>query len=265
MLSLASSVADLAVEKIEFFILALMRIATIVFLLPAFSMTSVPITVKAAISFLLTILVFPQMPLVSFTMVNSPIFFFMLVIEQVFIGIVIGFAASFLLHFITMGGEWIARDIGLMQGAMNPFTEFQSNLYSIILTIILVVIFFASGGHHFFIRVLFESFQYIPIGNFVWDTRSFAAILIILSASSFVVAFQFAAPVMAALFLCTVSLGLMNRVMPQLQVWMLGIPLKVFLGTLVLIYSLPLMVQIFNANFEQLQRALFAILRAGRG
>jgi flagellar biosynthetic protein FliR len=265
MLSLASSVADLAVEKIEFFILALMRIATIVFLLPAFSMTSVPITVKAAISFLLTILVFPQMPLVSFTMANSPIFFFMLVIEQVFIGILIGFAASFLLHFITMGGEWIARDIGLMQGAMNPFTEFQSNLYSIVLTIILVVIFFASGGHHFFIRVLFESFQYIPIGNFVWDTRSFTAILILLSASSFVVAFQFAAPVLAAIFLCTVSLGLMNRVMPQLQVWMLGIPLKVFLGTLVLIYSLPLMVQIFNANFEQLQRALFAILRAGRG
>jgi len=53
--------------------------------------------------------------------------------------------------------------------------------------------------------------------------------------------------------------------MPQLQVWILGIPLKVFLGTLVLIYSLPLMVQIFNANFEQLQRALFAILRAGGG
>jgi flagellar biosynthetic protein FliR len=265
MLSLASSVADLAVEKIELFILALMRIATIIFLLPAFSMNTVPITIKAAISLLLTILVFPQMPLVSFTIANSPIFFFMIVLEQVFIGIMIGFAASFLLHFIAMGGEWIARDIGLMQGSMNPFTEFQSDLYSIILTVILVVIFFASGGHYFFIRVLFESFQYIPMGNFVWDTRSFAAILILLSASSFVVAFQFAAPVLAAIFLCTVSLGLMNRVMPQLQVWMLGIPLKVFLGSLVLIYSLPLMVQIFNMNFEQLQRALFAILRAGRG
>jgi flagellar biosynthetic protein FliR len=265
MLSLASSVADLAVEKIELFILALMRIATIIFLLPAFSLNTVPVTIKAAISLLLTILVFPQMPLVSFTIANSPIFFFMIVLEQVFIGIMIGFVASFLLYFISMGGEWIARDIGLMQGSMNPFTEFQSDLFSIILTIILVVIFFASGGHHFFIRVLFESFQYIPMGNFVWDTRSFAAILILLSASSFVVAFQFAAPVLAAIFLCTVSLGLMNRVMPQLQVWMLGIPLKVFLGTLVLIYSLPLMVQIFNVNFEQLQRAMFAILRAGQG
>jgi len=146
---------------------------------------------------------------------------------------------------------------------MNPFTEFQSDIFSILLTILLIVLFLASGGHHFFIRVLFESFQYIPIGNFVWDTRSFAAILILLSASSFVVAFQFAAPVMGALFLCTVSLGLMNRVMPQLQVWILGIPVKVFMGVIVLIYSMPLMVQIFNANFEQLQRALFAILRAG--
>jgi len=264
MLSLASSLTDLAVEKIELFILALIRIGTIIFLLPAFSQNSVPTTVKAAISLLLAILVFPQMPLIGFTIANSPVFFFMIVLEQVFIGLIIGFAASFLWYFIAMGGEWIARDIGLMQGTMNPFTEFQSDIFSIILTIILIVLFLASGGHYFFIRVLFESFQYIPIGNFVWDTRNFATILILLSASSFVVAFQFAAPVMGALFLCTVSLGLMNRVMPQLQVWILGIPVKVFMGVIVLIYSMPLMVQVFNANFEQLQRALFAILRAGR-
>jgi len=265
MLSLASSLTDLAVEKIELFILALMRIATIVFLLPMFSQNSVPATVKAAISLLLTILVYPQMPLVGFAIANSPVFFFMIVLEQVFIGIMIGFAASFLWYFIVMGGEWIARDIGLMQGTMNPFTEFQSDIFSIILTILLIVLFLASGGHYFFIRVLFESFQYIPIGNFVWDTRNFASILILLSCSSFVVAFQFAAPVMGSIFLCTVSLGLMNRVMPQLQVWILGIPVKVFIGVIVLIYSMPLMVQIFNANFEQLQRALFAILRVGRG
>ncbi|MDR0515563.1 MAG: flagellar biosynthetic protein FliR [Fibromonadaceae bacterium] len=265
MLSLASSVADLAVEKIELFILAIIRIATIIFLLPAFSLNMIPATVKAAVSFLLAILVFPQMPLVSFDIANSPVFFFMIVLEQIFIGIVIGFTASFLLHFIMMGGEWVARDIGLMQGSMNPLTEFQSDLFSIMFSIILIVIFFASGSHYFFIRVLFESFQYIPMGNFVWDTRSFATILILLSASSFVVAFQFAAPIMATIFLCTVALGLMNRVMPQMQIWMIGIPLKVFFGTLVIIYTLPTMVNIFNANFESLQRALFAILRAGKG
>ncbi len=263
MLSLASSVADLAVEKIELFILALIRISVIIFLLPVFNQNPIPTTVKMAISFLLAFLVFPQMPLISFTIANSPVFFFMIVLEQIFIGLVIGFTTSFLLYFVTMGGEYIARDIGLMQGTMNPFVEFQSNLYSIILTVILVVIFFASGGHYFFIRVLFESFQYIPMGNFIWDTRSFAAILLLLSASSFVVAFQFAAPIMGAIFLCTVTLGLMNRVMPQMQVWLLGIPLKIFLGTIVIIYSMPFMVQLFNANFEQLQRALFAILRAG--
>lgn len=189
----------------------------------------------------------------------------MIVLEQIFIGLVIGFTASFLLHFTIMAGEWIARDMGLMQGTMNPFIEFQSNIFSIFLPMLLMVIFLVSGGHYFFLRVLFESFQYIPMGNFVWDTRSFAAILILLSASSFVVAFQFAAPVMGAIFLCTVTLGLMNRVMPQLQVWLLGLPLKVFIGSFVIIYTMPLMVQLFNANFEQLQRALYAVLKAGGG
>jgi len=263
MLSLASSVADLAVEKIELFILALVRVSTIIFLLPAFTMNSVPSTIKAAVSVLLTILVYQQMPLVSFAIANSPTFFFMIVLEQIFIGLIIGFTTGYLLYFVIMAGEFIARDIGLMQGSTNPFIEFQSNFYSILFPILMIVIFFASGGHFFFIRVLFESFQYIPMGNFVWDTRSFAEILILLSASSFVVSFQFAAPVMAIIFLCTVALGLMNRVMPQMQVWILGIPLKVIFGTLVIIYTLPTMVQLFNAHFESLQRALFAILRAG--
>jgi len=265
MLSLASSVADLAVEKIELFILALVRISTIIFLLPAFTMNTVPTTIKAALSLMLTILVFPQMPLASFTIANSPAFFFMIVLEQVFIGLIIGFVTSFLLHFVIMAGEWIARDMGLFQGTMNPFIEFQSNLFSIFLPMLLIVIFFASGGHYFFIRVLFESFQYIPMGNFVWDMRSFTEILILLSAGSFVIAFQFSAPVLGTIFLVTVSLGLMNRVMPQLQVMMLGIPLKVFFGSLVLIYTMPMMVQLFHANFESLQRALFAVLRAGGG
>lgn len=265
MLSLASSVTDLAVEKIELFILALVRISVIIFLLPAFTMNMVPSTVKAGLSLMLAILVFPQMPLISFTIANSPVFFFMIVLEQVFIGIIIGFAASFLINFVTMGGEYIARDLGLMQGTMNPFTEFQSNIFSILLTIIMVVIFFASGGHYFFIRVLFESFQYIPMGNFVWDTRSFAEILILLSASAFVVAFQFSAPILGTVLLITITLGLMNRVMPQLQVMMLGIPIKVFAGLMVLMFTMPTMVQLFHANFESLQRALFAILRAGGG
>jgi len=264
MLALASSITDLAIEKIELYILALVRVSTIIFLLPAFNVgNAVPAVVKAALSFMLAFLVFPQMPLVSFNIANSPVFFFMIVLEQVFIGLVIGFATSFLLYFAVMGGEFIARDIGLMQGTMNPFVEFQSNIYSILLPMLLLVIFLASGSHFFFIRVLFESFQYIPMGHFVWDTRNFALILIMLSASSFVVAFQFASPVIGGLFLCSVSLGLMNRVMPQMQVFILGIPIKVFVGTLILIYSLPLLVQLFKANFEQLQRALLAILRAG--
>ena len=265
MLSVVSSVADLAVEKIELFILVLVRISTIIFLLPVFNFTAVPSTIKAAISFLLAFLVFPQLPLVGFAIANSPVFFFMIVLEQIFIGLIIGFATSFLLYFAVMGGEFIARDMGLMQGTMNPFVEFQSNIFSIFLPLILMVIFLATGGHYFFIRVLFESFQYIPMGNFVWDTRSFAAILILLSASSFVVAFQFAAPILGSLLLCTVTLGLMNRVMPQLQVWLLGLPLKIFVGSFVIIYTMPLMAQLFNANFEQLQRALYAILRAGGG
>lgn len=263
MLSLLSFATELAVEKIELFMLGLVRISFIVFLLPVFNLKEVPTSVKAALSLALAFMVYPQMPAMGFAIADSTVFFMLLVLEQAFIGIMIGFAASFLLHFVSMGGSLMARDIGITQGGADPITDEPSDSLSSLLLIIFVVIFLASGGHYFFIRILFESFQYIPIGHLAWDTRSFAGVFTLLSASSLVLAFKLAAPVMAILFIITVVLGLMNRIMPQLDVWILGIPLKVAVGCLTVYYSFPLMEKLFDANFEMVQRALLVLLKAG--
>lgn len=266
MLSLLAMATELAVDKIELFMLALVRISFIVFLLPAFSLKEIPTSVKAVLSLSLAILAFPQMPPMGFTVMDSTVFFMMLVLEQAFIGIMIGFAASFLIYFVLMAGNLMTSDIGIpAQGEMNPITDDTGDALGSFFLIIFMVIFLASGGHYFFIRVIFESFQYIPIGHLVWDTRSFAAVFTLLSASSFVLALKMVAPVMGTLFVASVSLGLMNRIMPQLNVWILGVPIKVGLGLLVIYYSFPLMEKIFDANFEQLQRALFFLLKAGGG
>lgn len=265
MLSLLAMATDLAVDKIELFLLALVRISFIIYLLPAFSLREVPASVKGALSLTLAFLAFPQMPNVGFVIADSTVFFMMLVLEQCMIGAMIGFASSFLLYFVSMGGSFIARDMGIMQGGADPLTDEPSDTISSLLTLIFMIIFLEAGGHYSFIRVLFDSFQYIPIGHLVWDTRSFAAVFTLLSASSFVLALKMVAPVMGTLFIASVSLGLMNRIMPQLNVWILGVPIKVGLGLLVIYYSFPLMEKIFDANFEQLQRALFFLLKAGGG
>lgn len=265
MLSLLAMATDLAVEKIELFLLALVRISFIIYLLPAFSLREVPGSVKGALSLTLAFLAFPQMPTSGFVIADSTVFFMMLVLEQCMIGAMIGFASSFLLYFVSMGGSFIARDMGIMQGGADPLTDEPSDTISSLLTLIFMIIFLEAGGHYSFIRVLFDSFQYIPIGHLVWDTRSFAGVMTLLSASSLVLAFKLAAPVMGVIFIVTVVLGLMNRVMPQLDVWILGIPLKIGLGVLVIIYSFPLMKKLFDSNLEMVQRALLVLLKAGGG
>jgi flagellar biosynthetic protein FliR len=225
MLTLASAMTDLAVEKLELFMLALVRVSFIVFLIPAFSHTNVPTMVKAALSFAITLLAFPLMPAVPFEIGNRPIFFLLIVLEQAVVGMVIGFSAAFVTYFISYAGEFMSRDIGIMQGGQNILTQEQVSPFTALLLPIFLVIFLASGAHLFFFQVIFESFQYIPMGHFAFDTRSFAGVFTILFASALVAGFKMAAPVIAVVFLCTVALGLMNRVMPQMQVWILGIPL----------------------------------------
>jgi flagellar biosynthetic protein FliR len=264
MLSLLSFATDLAVEKIELFMLVLVRISFIIFILPVFNHTTVPTSVKAILSLTLAFLVFPQIPNVGFVIADSTMFFMMLVLEQVFIGMLIGFTGAFLWYFLTIGGYFIARDLGLMaQGGMNPLTNEPGDYVSALLIPIFIVVFLASGQHYFFIRVLFESFQYIPMGHLGWDTLGFAAVITLLSASAFVVALKMAAPVMVVSILTTVVLGLMNRVMPRMSVWILGIPIKVTAGLIVLITTLPMINQLFESNFEQVQRALLTLLKMG--
>lgn len=263
MLSLLSVATELAVEKIEIFMLVLVRISFIIFLIPAFNLKEIPTSVKAILSLVLGLLVYPQLPHVGFVIADSTVFFFLLVLEQALVGILIGFTSSFLWFFVVMGGSHMARDIGITQGGMDPITEEHSDYVSSLLLIIFFVIFLASGAHYFFIRILFESFQYIPIGHLAWDMRSFAGALTLLSASAFVMSFKLAAPVMGTLLVVTVVLGLMNRVMQQFQAWILGVPIKVVLGVVVIIYAFPLMEKLFDANFEMLQRALLFLLKQG--
>ncbi|HSQ41533.1 MAG TPA: flagellar biosynthetic protein FliR, partial [Fibrobacteraceae bacterium] len=177
---------------------------------------------------------------------------------------IIGFTATYLFHFVVVGGHLISRDIGIsMGGATDPIQDESGDEMGVFLLLIFSAAFLVKGYHLYFIRVILESFQYIPMGHFGWDMRSVAQILALMSASALLSGIKLAAPIILALLTTTLGMALMARVMPQMNVWIVSVPIKVILGVFIIWQTFPLMTRFFDANFQQVQEAIAFFLRTG--
>lgn len=265
MLNLIATNLQMTVENVEFFALTLVRVSTLIFILPFFSIGSVvPVIAKIGLSFFISLAVFPMLPPAGFVVQSSPIFFFTLVIEQVMIGVMIGVAAAYLFHFVVMGGHYIARDIGVSMGSVSdPIQDETADEFGVLIMLVLSTVFLAKGLHLYFIKVIMDSFQYIPIGNFNWDMSNAVKVLGLLSATAMVMGIKLAAPVMIVMFLTSLGMALMSRIMPTMNVWIIAVPIKVILGVLVVWECFPLMSMLFESNFQQVLEAISYLLRHG--
>jgi flagellar biosynthetic protein FliR len=265
MLSMLATNLDLSVESIELFSLVLVRVSVLVFILPFLSITGViPTTVKAGLSFFLALAAFPLLPPAGFVIQNSPIFFFILVLEQVMIGLMIGFTATYLFHFVVIGGHIISRDIGIsMGGTMDPIQDESGDEIGVLLVLVFSIAFLVKGFHYYFIQVVIESFQYIPIGHFNWEMLPIARTVCLMSGLALVTGVKLAAPVMIALLMMSLGMALMSRVMPEMNVWVVAVPLKIVVGIFIMWQSFPLMSMLFDSNFRQVQEAIAYLLKSG--
>ena len=167
-------------------------------------------------------------------------------------------------HFVVIGSEFITRDIGLSPGSISdPIRDEAADEFGVLILLVISIIFLTRGFHHYFIMVIMESFQYIPIGHFNWEFLSVARVLCLMSGAALITGVKLAAPVMIIMLLTTLGMGLMSRIMPAMNVWIVAQPLKIGLGVLIVWETFPLMTMLFDENFRQVQEGISYLLRHG--
>jgi flagellar biosynthetic protein FliR len=264
MLELTQTITELSTAKLEMFFLVLVRLSFMVFLFPFLGNQTVSARVKIGIVFFLALIFWPSVPETYIRPVASSGIFFFLVFKEALIGMILGFGSMFLTYFINMGGYMIGRDMGFMQAqTMDVLTGDMSDNVSNFLVIIFTMIFLITGGHHFFVHLMGQSFTLVPLAGFDYKSQSIAHILLLLSSNAFILGLKLASPVLVTLLLTQVGLAFVARVMPQMNIWILSIPLKIGLGVLVLVATLPLMYELFESAFHELQYVLLGMLKSG--
>jgi len=250
----------LPINEFQTFLVCLARVAGFVAAIPIILASQTPAQVKAGLVFMITLVLFPVMepsiPPVSF----QPVTFILLMVSEVLIGSMIGLIARMIFTAVEYGGTVIGYQMGFAAAnVFDPQNQRQISLISQFQNIFAILIFLAVDGHHVFLQVAAESYKLLPPGAFNISGEAIPYLLK-LSSRIFFLGIQFSAPILAVLLLSGLILGILARVFPQLNVFLLSFPLNIGISFTVIGLTLPLVTTLLRREFDNLGERFLTVL-----
>ena len=212
------------------FLLTFIRISLVVFMLPLFGAENIPNTVKGAICMVFSLAVFPHLSFTGAMMPAATWQIAIMLISELILGFTMGMVVRFTFAGIQSGGELLAMQMGFsMATVADPSTGGQQTVLGQLLYMVAMLSFLALYGHLFLFKSLADTFQYIPPGGLTL-TPFFVSEVLALSAQIFILALKIAGPLVAVLFFIELTLAMMARAAPQMNLLIIGFPLKIGVG-----------------------------------
>ncbi|WP_026689886.1 flagellar biosynthetic protein FliR [Alteribacter aurantiacus] len=225
------------IDLLEWFpayLLVLVRMSAFVITLPLFSYQNVPSMYKVGFSFFMAWIVFFAY---EWPVIEIDALFFTLIIKEALVGLTIGFVASLVLYAIQVAGGFIDIKMGFMiANVIDPQTGAQSPMTGGYLYTFALLFMLATNAHHLLIDGVFYSYQFVPLDQPTLPLGDKGVVMHVVTSMNtmFMLAFQMAMPIVGSLFLVDVALGMVSRTVPQVNVFVVGLPLKIIAGFLML-------------------------------
>lgn len=244
----------------EILLLVLVRISCFVFVAPFYGLGNVPVRVKIGLSVVIAILVsgFADQSAITYTGVIG---YAVIVLREGITGLLIGLVANICNSIILFAGNIIDMDVGLaMAQEFDPMMKTQvtitGNLYQYFVLLLMLV----TNMHHYILQALIDSYQVIPVNGQVFDWAVIADSWIQFMGDMFVIAFRIVLPVFACMMILNCILGIMAKVAPQMNMFAVGIQLKVLLGMAVLFLTVMLLPGIADFIFTEMKRMIVSMI-----
>jgi len=246
--------------EMQNFLLVFFRVAAMLFMIPLFASRSVSAIFKGGLALMITYLLYD---LAKTNVVARPDSFvlFILCAKEIFIGATIGFIVRLVFVSASMSGEIISLQAGLSFARfMDPYSMSQVSVLEQIKNLIALLIFFVIDAHHMLIRGIAYSLREVPVGA-VSLNSSLAGYLVTATGNIFGAAFRIGAPIIVTLFLVELAFGVLSRMIPQANVFVDAIPVKILITVLMLGLSLGYIVPSISALFRGLETDLIRAIR----
>ncbi len=238
--------------NIDYFMLMFIRVSSLLMASPIFGRKALPNLVKIAFSLVVTYAVFAAKPETHTIVYSGVIEYGLMCVKELLFGLVLGYVTTLFFSVVQTAGQMIDMQMGF--GMVNVF-DVNSNISvpvsGNLLNVVLLVAFFGVNGHLHLIRLLVGTFGSIPPGQVALNPIIGMTALEVFTLT-FMLAVSVALPLLASGLLGEVALGFIVRAIPQMNIFVVGIPLKILLGFMMLLIIMPVFVSFSDVLFERM-------------
>lgn len=251
-------------SDLEYFLLIFMRVASFIYIAPFFSMSNTPRNIRIVFSFFFAVLLYQVVPRVDVSY-QTLIGYTILVLKEVVVGLLIGFAANMCATVVTFAGQIADMEMGLsMASLFDPTTKETSTITGIYYNYMILLMMTISGLHRYLIQALTETFSLIPISGAILNSDALLSSMIEFLSNYILIGFRICLPVFAVMLILNAVLGILAKVSPQLNMFAVGIQMKVIVGLCVLFLTTVMLPDAADLIYMQMKRIVVSFVEAMR-
>lgn len=247
----------------DIFLVIFIRMIGFITLMPVLGGRNIPVMARIGLCMILASVVYSSGNVTEIFYYDSIAGYILLLIKEFIVGFIIGFVVYFIFNIAYLAGFLTDQQIGFsMANIFDPITQTQvpitGNLYYFSLCMFLIV----SNGHHFVINSIFYSYRALPIGSAVIiGNGSLFQVLIKIMSSFFITGISIALPIIGTVLITDLVLGVLVKTMPQMNVFVVGMPAKIFIGLFAILLVIPMFSNIYNIIYNQMSEAILNVIK----
>ena len=247
-------------EDLEFFLLVFIRISCFVFTAPFFSTTNTPRRVKAGLSIFTAYILFETITPHEVPLYSSVMGYSFLVLKEAAAGLLLGLGANICIAIVQFAGKIADMDVGLsMMQLIDPLTSESSGFMGSFYQYTVVLIMLITDFHHYLIRALVETFTLIPIGQAQFSSEKLLTTIMQFLEDYMSISFRICLPIVAAMLLLNCVLGILAKTAPQLNMFSVGMQIKVLLGLCILLLTIGVLPSASEYIFKEMKIMITAV------
>ncbi len=252
---------DTLFGNFESLIFVFVRVASMLVVAPFFGGSNLPAQLKIGLALVISIIVTPTVGIIPLP--EGSINMAIGIMREVGIGVVIGFTSRLVFSAFEMAGQMTGMQMGFaVANVIDPQTNSQLSVVAQFYNLLAILLFFALNIHLAFLTAIKESFEYIAPYTFSLN-RGVVEGLFLMAGNIFAIAVKLAAPVMVTILLANIAMGVLARTVPQLNIFVVGFPITIALGLVIVGITLPFAMELIEKVYGELTFSVIDLARSG--
>lgn len=252
-----------SMDELEYFMLIFCRVSCLIYAVPFFSMNNTPRRVRVGLSFVVTLLSYYAISEKPILVYDTLLEYAVLVLREAIVGLLIGFACNICTTVVGFAGRIIDMEAGLsMASLMDPTTKENMSITGMIYNYAIILILMITGIYEYILKALNESFRLIPIGGAVFNSDKLLNAMLKFMADYVLIAFRICLPMFAVMILLNALLGILAKVAPQMNMFAVGMQMKVLIGLSLLFLTMTMLPGISDFIYTEIKTMVVAFVEA---